>query len=438
VRLKRIDVIVIGAGVAGLSAARQLIAHGLDVVVLEARDRIGGRIWTHHDARLTIPVELGAEFVHADAPETRAMVRHSGLVTVDVTGRRFFSRRGRLRPHDDFDTRLQRVLGKLDAEREPDRSFTDALKRMRAVSRDDRSLALRFVEGFQAADPALISERFLAGSVEDPNALRTARVAGGYDQLVRIVASTVMEHVRLAQAVSRLTWTGDGVSVATTSHTFDARAAIVAVPLGVLIAPPGAEGRLEFDPPVPMIERISSQLAMGGVLRVALRFNDPFWISSRFARWVGDETFREVTFMQSLSPMPFPVWWTAYPMEAPLLVGWMGGPLAWQMSALSDDEIVSRATTSLSTVLGTTRATVARRVRDYFTHNWMADPFSRGAYSYVTVGGSSAGTVLARPVRDTLFFAGEHASAGRNGTVDGAIASGRRAADQIVRRLARR
>ena len=429
---------MIGAGVAGISAARQLIAHGLDVVVLEARDRIGGRIWTLHDARLTIPVELGAEFVHADAPETRAIARQSGLTIVDVTGRRFLSRRGQLRPHDGFDTGLENVLGRLDAERDPDRSFTEALRRLRAPGGDDRRLALRFVEGFQAADPDRISERFLAGSVDDPNALRTGRVAGGYDQIVRIAASTVMEHVRLGEVGRRLTWSDEEVSVETTSHGFEARAAIVTVPLGVLTAPPGAEGRIAFDPPVPMMERATSRLAMGGVLRVALRFDDPFWMSSRFATRVGHETIREVTFMQTLSPIPFPVWWTPYPVEAPLLVGWMGGPTAWELSTRGEDEIVSRAITSLSTVLGMTRSAVARRARDHFTHNWMTDPFSRGAYSYVTVGGANAGKVLARPVRDTLFFAGEHASAGRNGTVDGAIASGRRAADQVVRRIARR
>lgn len=433
-----VDVVVIGAGVSGLAAAQRLTARGLDVVVLEARNRIGGRIWTQHDARLTVPVELGAEFVHADAPETRAIVQRSGLVIVDVTGRRFVSQRGQLRPQDDFDARLQHVLGKLDAEREPDGSFTDALKRLRTVSRDDRSLVLRFIEGFQAADPDRISEQSLAGSVDDPNALRTGRVAGGYDQLVRVVASSVMERVRLEQEVRRLTWMEGNVSVATGSHSVDARAAIVTVPLGVLTAPAGAEGRIEFDPPVPMIDRAASRLTMGGVLRVILRFDEPFWMSSRFAKRVGDETFREVTFMQSLSPMPFPVWWTAYPAEAPLMVGWLGGPLAWQLSTQSDDAIVSTAVTSLATILGMTRAAIVRRLRDSFMHNWMTDPYSRGAYSYVTVGGSGAGAVLARSIKDTLFFAGEHASGGRNGTVDGAIASGRRAAEQVLRCLARR
>lgn len=427
---------------AGLAAAQRLVARGLSVDVLEARDRIGGRIWTRHDFGLTIPVELGAEFVHADAEETRRIARPSGIVITDVTGRRYLSQRGRLHSTDDFEARLQRVMDRLDAEREPDRSFADALARMRSVNRDDRSLALRFIEGFQAADPERISERSLAGSM-DSSALRTGRVAGGYDHLVRVVGSTVHERVRLGRRVTRLTWNAGGVSVE--SHAadappmrFEARAAIITVPLGVLLAPEGVEGRIEFDPPVPMIERAASQLVMGGVLRVALRLDEPFWLSSRFARRVGDASFREVTFMQSLSPMPFAVWWTTYPVEAPLLIGWMGGPLAWELSRQSDEVIIRRAITALSTVLGMSRSSISRRVRDTLMHNWIADPYARGAYSYVGVGGSSASAMLARPVRDTLFFAGEHASSGRNGTVDGAIASGHRAAGQVLRRMSTR
>ena len=425
---------------AGLAAAQRLVARGLNVEVLEARDRIGGRIWTRHDFGLTIPVELGAEFVHAGAKETRLIARQAGIVVTDVTGRRFVSQRGRLRSTDDFERRLQRVMDRLDEDRVPDRSFAEALSRMRGVSRDDRNLAIRFIEGFQAADTELISERSLVGSV-DSSALRTGRVAGGYDQLVRVLGASVLERVRLGRRVVRLTWEAGGVSVETRDAsgnrvTVEARAAIITVPLGVLMASDGSEHRIEFDPAIPMVERAASQLVMGGVLRVALRMDEPFWLSTRFVNLAGDK-FREVTFIQALSSTPFPVWWTAYPVEAPLLVGWMGGPLAWKLARQSEDAIVSRAITALSAVMGMSRSAIARRVRGSLTHNWMADPFSRGAYSYVGVGGGNAGAVLARPVRNTLFFAGEHASSGRNGTVDGAIASGQRAARQVLRLFVR-
>ena len=442
--MKRHDVIVIGAGVAGLSAARQLIAHGLDVVVLEARDRVGGRIWTHHDPRLTAPVELGAEFVHAEAEEIRSLARQANLSVVDVGGRRWRAERGRLRPMDDFAQRLQRVLGSLDEEREPDRSFADALERMQRFSAEDRRLALRFVEGYQAADANIISEQSLAGSVDDPDALRLARVDGGYDGLVRALSSGVTPHVRLGRPVSRVTWRPGGVQVESRSSSgrlmpgVSARAAIVTIPLGVLTAPGGSTGSIEFEPAIPPVMRAAAQLAMGGVQRVALHVDEPFWMSTRFTARHGGRSLHRMQLLQALADISFPVWWTTYPLEAPLLVGWTGGPTAWQLSEGSRESIVDAAIASLATILGMATSSIRRRVREAFTHNWVTDPYARGAYSYVAVGGSSASAVLARPVKRTLFFAGEHVSSGRNGTVDGAIASGRRAADQVVRRISRR
>ena len=441
---KRLDVIVIGAGVAGLSAARRLVTHGLDVVVLEARDRIGGRIWTHHDPRLTAPVELGAEFVHAEAEEIRSVARQANLSIVDVGGRRWRSEGGRLRPMDDFPERLKRVLGSLDEEREPDRSFAEALRRMRRIRAEDRRLALRFVEGYQAADANIISEQSLAGSVDDPDALRLARVGGGYDGLVSALSSGVRPQLRLGRPVSRVTWGPGEVEVESRSSSgrsmpgISARAAIVTVPLGVLTAPNGSTGSIEFKPDIPSIKRAAGQLVMGGVQRVAIRFDEPFWMSARFSARHGGRSLHRMQLLQALSEIPFPVWWAAYPVETPLLVGWTGGPTAWQLSEGSRDSIVDTAITSLSTILGMARSSVRRRVRESFTHNWITDPYSRGAYSYVAVGGSGASAQLARAVHHTLYFAGEHASSGRNGTVDGAIASGRRAADQVVRRLSRR
>jgi monoamine oxidase len=171
---------------------------------------------------------------------------------------------------------------------------------------------------------------------------------------------------------------------------------------------------------------------MGGVLRVTFKFDEPFWQSKRFAAKHDDERLDAMAFVHTGSASPFPTWWTTYPVQAPLLVGWFGGPSAWELASASRDEIVVAAKRSLSAAFGMTRAAIDRHTRRVFVHNWNTDPFSRGAYSYVTVGGSRAAAQLARPIDRTVFVAGEHASSGRNGTVDGAIASGRRAARQVL------
>ena len=406
------------------------------MVILEARDRIGGRIRTLHVPELTAPVELGAEFLHADAKESRTLAKRGGLTVVDISGKRWISRGGSLEPAR-FEQRIARVLGRLRDDLKSDRSVRDALSSMRTLSVEDRRLATGFVEGFHAADPERISEESLAGSMDDPDAMRIARVSGGYDRFVDVLAADSSVRIHLEHVVTRLTWrTGEAVVESRTPsgpQSMSAARVIVTLPVSVLSAPEGSEGSVRFDPPVSAIETAATKLEMGGVVRVALRFDEPFWTSARFSKRHDGHQFNESTFFQSVERVPFGVWWTPYPVESPMLTGWTGGPLAWELRGKSADEITDLAVRSLATVLGVARSTVSRRVLASFTHDWLTDPFSRGAYSYVGVGGSGAAAVLARPVERTLFFAGEHASSGRNGTVDGAIASGFRAADQVLR-----
>ena len=405
--------------------------------MLEARDRIGGRIRTVHVPELTAPVELGAEFLHADAKESRTMAKRAGLTVVDISGTRWISRGGRLEP-TRFEKRIERVLRRLRDDLKSDRSVSDALSAMRTLSAEDRRLAAGFVEGFHAADLERISEESLAGSMDDPNAMRIARVSGGYDRLVESFASDVRDRIHLGHVVTRVTWRPHEVIVASrtpagANEAIVAKKVIVTVPLGVLTAPEGSEGRITFEPDVPGIESAARKLEMGGVVRVALRFDEPFWTSTRFSKRHDGGQFSDSTFFQSVERIPFGVWWTPYPLESPMLVGWTGGPLAWELRGNSDEEIADVAVRSLARVFGMARSSVSRRLLASFTHNWLDDPFARGAYSYVGVGGSGAAAVLARPIERTLYFAGEHASSGRNGTVDGAIASGFRAADQVLR-----
>jgi monoamine oxidase len=202
---------------------------------------------------------------------------------------------------------------------------------------------------------------------------------------------------------------------------------------GVLTAPSGARGRIDFDPPLPLAERAMQGLAMGAAVRVSLQLDEPFWDSPQFARRHGTAESDAMAFVFSQSPAAFPVWWTPYPVRSPLLVGWCGGPAAWTLSRESPDAVVDAAIRSAATLFGLTRRTMSRRVRAAFTHDWSNDPFSRGCYSYPRVSGDRAAAALARPIRNTVYFAGEHtADRGRNGTVDGAIASGWRVGERVV------
>lgn len=436
------DVIIIGAGAAGLAAANILIENGLDVLVFEARERVGGRIETVLAPETGMPIEIGAEFLHGAATACRELAERYGLRTIDVSGQRFEHTTRGLRVARDFSARLDRVLGRLDAHRSPDRSFAQAMRANRgSISTADRSLATRFVEGFDAADATLVSERWLAVAGwpgRDVRESRVGRMLDGYGALVHALARPLGARIRLGAVAANVRWRRGHVEVACAAvrgrrRAWSARAVVVTVPLGVMQAPPGERGAIRFDPPAPALGRSLALGLMGPVHRLTLRFAEPFWLEPAFARRLDAPPLERLTFLQSRRPLAFRVWWTSYPVYAPILVAWCGGSRAALLSRHSAREREQLAIDSLATMFRMTPAKLASRLVRSYHHDWVADPFSRGAYSYARVGGARMSERLAQPVEHTIWYAGEAAhTIASTGTVHGAIASGQRAAREIA------
>jgi len=439
---------IVGAGAAGLAAARALVDAGHDITVVEARSRIGGRILTVRDDRLAVPCELGAEFLHGEAKEVSELVRAAGLVAYDVRGERWRAEGTRLTELGDFWGELEEVMRKLSETRTPDRSFQDFLETNPGGPRlaRARSLAREFVAGFHAADPALISERWLAegGFPEDEEEQRLGRVLDGYDRVPQWLARDLGGALLTSVAVSRIDWRkGDArltlrdVRSGATSD-LAARAVIVSVPHGVLVADPAEEGSIEIVPEPVSHMRAARLVTMGHARRVVLAFGERFWETRPPRRLPKGKSLSTMSFLQG-TDADFPTWWTLMPLRLPIITGWAGGPRAAAMAGMSRDEITALAVASLARQLGVARTTVEGALTGAWTHDWSVDPWARGAYSYSMVGGSDASKTLARSVDSTLFFAGEATDAeGRTGTVHGAIASGRRAAAQVEKALAAR
>jgi monoamine oxidase len=199
--------------------------------------------------------------------------------------------------------------------------------------------------------------------------------------------------------------------------TFRAAALVVAVPLGVLKAPPDEPGGLRFLPDVERHRSVLAGLEMGHVVKILFRFRERTW--SRDADFFHD------------AGAAFPTWWTRGPLRVPVLTAWAGGPAAQALHGLPERDVVDVALRTLSSMLGVRRTRLEQLLEGWAWHDWQADPLSRGAYSYVRVGGIASPRALARPVEGTLFFTGEATEPEEMGTVSAAIASGRRAARQV-------
>ncbi|MDB4878528.1 MAG: amine oxidase [Gemmatimonadetes bacterium] len=443
------DVVIIGAGAAGLSAARELQARGLEVIVLEARERIGGRVFTHRDRDTVVPIELGAEFIHGSAPELDEILRDGAIASADISGTRWQVMGSQFRMADDLWERIDSVMRRLDEKRTPDRSFEDFLKTKPGGRRlaQNRTLALQYVEGFHAADPARVSERALAdgGSPgDDVRERRIGRVIDGYDRVIEWLAAPLGDRIRLSAIATRVRWAPGNVEVeirhpdGRARPSVLARAAVITVPVGVLKAPPGDTGAIEFDPDIRAKRQVLDHVAMGSVVRIVLKLSEAFWASEWYAKQIGKQNLDTLSFLHTQDEH-FPIWWSAYPVRAPVLVGWHGGPTAAAIAQLALEEIEALAIASLARQFAISPKKMRDMVEAAWMHDWEHDPFSRGVYSYQTVGGSDAPAALARPLRGTLFFGGEAAdSEGRTGTVHGAIATGRRAADEVMRSLTTR
>src|SRR2546425_6824157 len=334
------QVVIIGAGVAGLTAARELTGAGARVLVLEARDRLGGRVLTHHAAEG--PVELGAEFVHGAFPEILTVVEEAGL-RLREGGRGAPGRTAGPRQPADYFAAMDRLLG-LASLGDADEPFQQLVARA-AVEPDVKAEALRLVEGYHAADPARISVQALIRNTaadERPGADRQFRFADGYDGLVTAIRQRINARlcdVQCNVVVTTVEWRRKRVLMRTAAGAeFTAPQAIVTVPLGVLKA-----GALHFTPALTGKEQALSALEMGAVARVSLCFESEVWATQ--------DRLSSDRFLLTGDP-PFPAWWVSRPQPFPVVTGWAGGPHARALAGLSDAQRVRVALDALTVVLG--------------------------------------------------------------------------------------
>ncbi len=423
-------VIVVGAGVAGLSAAKALQDAGRDVVVLEARDRIGGRV--HTPTVGGAPVDAGAMYVHGvvgnplaafcDALDLEHGPQPLGLVPVfdaESGGRvdnGFFRM---LEATAEFEEALDELAGTLPADASMHDAIAAFLDRQDELSATDRRVAAfaleqLLLEIYEGGPPDRTSLRAWIDSPYEEYAGGNHVIPGGYAQLVDALARGI--DIRLNQPVVRIAHDAAAVTVSTPTETLRGSHAIVTVPLGVLQA-----GTIEFDPPLPEAKRTAiGRLEMGNLEKVILRFEQRFWR-------------RHGVMLLSIAKTPGEfaafVDWSGVA-GAPTLVCLHGGQSARDILDRADDEaIVQGALQALRELLGTeVPAPLATHVT-----RWRSDPWTRGSYSYLPLGASvDDQRTLGEPVGERLLFAGEATEPERYATVHGALTSGLREARRIA------
>ncbi|HEU4623453.1 MAG TPA: NAD(P)/FAD-dependent oxidoreductase [Steroidobacteraceae bacterium] len=430
------DVLVIGAGAAGLAAAATLAAGGRSVLVLEARDRVGGRIWTRHEPGLAAPIELGAEFVHGYAPCTVAWLARAGKSAIETEDSHWRLENGVLRQRDSFFQVVQQAMLAHRDELTHDVSLDEALERILKddLSEDAKRYARMMAEGFDAADTARASARAIADEWTGQllsNAPQS-RPGGGYTSLLAALVGALPAdkvQVRLQTRVREVRWSRGKVEVSGESFgkpfTTQAARAIVTLPLGILQLPADSPDAVRFTPALDAKQRAVRSIGFGPVVKLVLKFQTAFWEN------LDDGRYRDGGFFHAPG-CEFRTFWTALPIRAPVLNAWAGGTGAARLAAKYDfTGLVDAALASLD-VLFDHQCDVREQLDAAYSHDWARDPFSHGAYSYVAVGGGSAQEDLAKPLDDTLFFAGEATETDEFATVTGALMSGERAAHEVL------
>ncbi len=431
------DVLVIGAGVAGLQAAAILSQAGVTVSVLEARDRIGGRILTVHSADSGVPVELGAEFVHGRPCEIFDLVERANLPIQETQGEFWHFEEGRLLSGGKAFAAMDEIFAGMDAAA-PDQSFEDFLRTScDGCSDDARQWARNFVSGFHAADPARIGVHGLIRGMradEQIDGDRSFRLLAGYDALIQQLRLQIQRAaIHLQTVVESIAWSKGKVRVVCEDGAqFRARRAIVTLPLSILQLPPEAPGAVRFTPELTAKQAALDHLEMGSATRVSLRFRERFWAE---VRPQPEKNLDALAFLFTEDEW-LPTWWTTMPVRSSLLTAWAGGARARRLARREPQFIVQRALDALARVLALSRSWLEDQLQDWYTHDWQADPFSQGAYSYAGVGGADAARDLAAPLDDTLYFAGEHCDfSGHQSTVHGALASAQNAAQAVLQQM---
>jgi monoamine oxidase len=429
-------VVVVGAGLAGLTCARQLLRAGVDVVVLEATDRPGGRVRTVRSFAAGQYAESGAEWVdtihhrmHALAAEHDVMVEPKGQVwdrmrawldvdgeslSADVARRRF----GLDAELDRFGALLARVTAGVDdpahPERHPDAAAADARSIADLITDADlgpvaRLLVARNMQGEFACEPREISTLFVAQQralYEGPDVVRAHRIVGGLDRITDAMAAGLGDTLRLGQTVVAVRHDDEGAEVVTRDGSVAGEKVVLACALPPLRS-------VRFDPPLPVaLARAMTELQYGAVTKSAMQYGERAWNPGYLTTDRDIQRVYEPT--------------TSQPGDAGILLAYTGGDDSRQLDVLDEAGRIAHVAAQVAAIHPALGA-----AQGAFSRSWRIDPHFGGAYVVYGPGQVTAHWPALRRPYGSLVLAGEH-TATFTGYMEGAVESGEQAAVTVL------
>jgi len=421
------DVIIFGGGAAGLKAAKLLSESGKKILLLDAKDRLGGRI--HRIENFSFATEGGAEFIHGNLKTTFDLLKEAGLKKEKFKGNFCRVTNGKWNTEEEPVQHWDRLIRKIKECKE-DISIDNFLKEfLRAKKYDTVKQQFRkYIEGYDAADSKYTSVFSIREEMESEDE-EQYRPVPGYGALIDFLKEACLKYkgvIKTSEAVKKIV-SNKNIEVHTNSGKYICNKVIIAVPVGVLQCRKNNESFIEFPAFMKKYIRAAKQIGNGGVIKFLLEFDKAFWLDKSFLK---DKKIPPPSYIFADSIIP--TWWTQYPHRKPLLTGWIAGPSSVKMKNYSEKKFKNLLLTSLSSIFSMPFKELESRLKIFEIMNWINEPHILGGYSYSTLKTEMARDVLLTPFENKFYFAGEYLTKNSSSTVDDALKSGRYAAEQIL------
>ncbi|MEO8860420.1 MAG: NAD(P)/FAD-dependent oxidoreductase [Ginsengibacter sp.] len=422
------DIIIVGGGAAGLMAAKILSEAGRKILLLEARDQLGGRIQQLNN--FSFPAEGGAEFIHGNLKTTFDLLKEAGMKKEKIKGQFCRAEKGKWLVNSEPVPHWNLLIKKMKACNE-DMTVDDFLVKYFSKKKYDvlRTQFKKYVEGYDAADTNYVSVLSLKNEMENEDGVQYRPVAG-YTSLINFLKETTVKNdavIKTGEPVKEIMMTNK-IEVITSSGKYFSKKIIIAVPVGVLQARKNNKSFIRFPSLLNNYITAAKKIGNGGVIKFLLEFDKTFWLEKKFLK---NKKIPAPSYI--FSEEIIPTWWTQFPSMVPLLTGWLAGPQSGRMKSFSTKKFESIMLDSLSSIMFVKKSELEQKLLNYEIMNWIDEPHILGGYSYTTLKTEKARKILLTPYKDTFYFAGEYVTQNSPSTVDAALQSGKLVAMEILK-----